>query len=94
MSNISHNIRISDINNESFEQRWYTVYLRVHPAPGLLLRSMYVHSYLEIGTIGPGGLPSLALFGWGGRMRFSKNLMKWSIYRAQEAQEAQVVQEA
>ena len=33
--------------------------LRVHPAPGLLLRSMYVHSFLEIGTIGPGGLPSL-----------------------------------
>ena len=50
--------------------------LRVHPAPGLLLRFMYVHSFLKNGTIGPGGLPSLTLFGLGLRMRFSKKLIK------------------
>ena len=36
--------------------------LRVQSANRLLLRFMYVHSFLEIGTIGTGGLPSLTLF--------------------------------
>ena len=54
---------------------------------------MYVHSLVEKSTIGAWGLPSLTLFEWGGRMRFSKKVIKLTVL-ARVAQEAQKTQEA